>query len=190
MYHPSMRPGPRRVTGQTSGSGDVQNQTITITFPAYLTPSPGPVEISEPALLGKKVSDLYDIIDARTGYSSTNSTLTFGGQTLAGDQTLASYNISSGDAIMAMPVSTPLPAPRKPVIYLYPPSSLSHVIVQLSLAPSWGFSSVYPQPQATSTPDEHKSTQSLTWAIAAEPDGTLVEKTTGTEVSYLYWEAM
>ena len=191
MYRPSMRPGPhtpRRVTGQPSGHqpSDAQDQTVTVTFPAYLNPSPGPVEISEPALLGKKVSDLYDIIDAKTGYSSTNSTLTFGGQTLTGDQTLASYSISSGDDVMVMP----LPAPRKPVIYLYPPSSLSHVIVQLSLTPSWGFSSVYPQPQTTSTPDEHKATQSLTWAVAAEPDGTLVEKLTGTEVSYLYWEAM
>ena len=29
----------------------------------------------------------------------------------------------------------------------------------------------------------------MTWAIEAEPDGKLVEKTTGVEVTYLYWEA-
>jgi hypothetical protein len=75
---------------------------------------------------------------------------------------------------------------RKPVIYLYPPSSLSHVTVQLSLASLWSFSAVYPQPQTFTTPDEHES---LTWTVAAEPDGTLLDKTTRTEVSCLYWEA-
>ena len=36
-------------------------------------------------------------------------------------------------------------------------------------------------------PHELQSAQSVTWTVAAEPDGIL---TTGTEVSYLYWEAM
>ncbi|KAH9970740.1 hypothetical protein BGW80DRAFT_1328298, partial [Lactifluus volemus] len=73
-----------------------------------------------------------------------------------------------------------LPLARKPVIHFYPPSSLSHVTVQLS--------SVYPQPQAfTNTPDERES---LTWTVAAEPDGILVDKTTRMEVSYLYWKAV
>ena len=73
---------------------------------------------------------------------------------------------------------------RKPIIYLYPPSSLSDVTVEMQLAPSWHFSAVYPPPQTAQT------AQSLTWAMAAEPSGTLVDKITGTEVSYLYWEAM
>jgi hypothetical protein len=58
---------------------------------------------------------------------------------------------------------------RKPVIYLYPPSSLSDVTVQLSLASSWLFSAVYPPPATTINP---KGYQSLTWTVAAEPDGT------------------
>jgi hypothetical protein len=186
---PFLRPQPlRRVPGPSLCNQTNDVQTVTVTFPANLKPSPVPVEISDPGLLGKKISDLYEIIDANSGYSSSNSRLTFGGQFLDVDQTLTNYGVSSGDAVMVMP--GPGPAPRKPVIYLYPPSSLSHVAVQLSLASSWRFSAVYPQPQSTTTPDEHQSNQSLTWTIAAEPDGTLVDKTTGTEVSYLFWEAV
>ena len=79
---------------------------------------------------------------------------------------------------------------RKPVIYLYLPSSLSDVTVGLRLTPSWRFSAVYPPPQATLPSGEQHTAQSLTWVVAAEPSGILVDKTTGTEVSYLYWEAM
>ena len=171
-------------------------QTITVTFPGYLRLTTPHVSISEPGLLAKKISDIHETIDTKTGFSSANSRLTFGGQTLEPGQTLASYKISSGDAIMVMPVTAPAPAPatgltlRKPVIYLYPPSSLSQVTVQLSLTPSWSFSAVYPLPQPVIPHDDHQPAQSITWTVAAEPDGTLVDETTGTEVSYLYWEAM
>jgi hypothetical protein len=81
---------------------------------------------------------------------------------------------------------------RKPIIYLYPPTSLPNVNVELHLAASWRFSAIYPPPQTLLQSGEHQTqtAQSLTWTIAAEPSGTLVDKTTGTEVSYLYWEAM
>ena len=78
---------------------------------------------------------------------------------------------------------------RKPVIYLYPPSSLPDVTVELLLTTTWSFSVVYPPPQTSIPSGECKAAQALTWAIAAEPNGMLVDKTTGTEVSYLYWEA-
>ena len=78
---------------------------------------------------------------------------------------------------------------RKPVIYLFPPSILPNVTVELLLTSTWSFSAVYPPPQSSIPPGERETPQSLTWAIAAEPSGTLVDKTTGTEVSYLFWEA-
>jgi len=82
-------------------------------------------------------------------------------------------------------------APRKPVIYLYPPTRLPDVIVELLLTSSWSFSAVYPSPQTANPPGENSiGAQSLTWGVEAEPDGRLVEKTTGVEVTYLYWEAM
>ena len=82
-------------------------------------------------------------------------------------------------------------AVRKPVIYLYPPSRLSDVTVELLLTSSWSFSAIYPLPQTTITSDEKQQnpTQSLTWTVDAEPDGRLVDKTSGVEVTYLYWEA-
>jgi hypothetical protein len=72
-----------------------------------------------------------------------------------------------------------------------PPSRLPDVTVELLLAPSWSFSAIYPLPQTAITPSEkqHIAGQSLTWTVEAEPDGRLVDKTSGTEVSYLYWEA-
>lgn len=89
-----------------------------------------------------------------------------------------------------MPSTIPPSAPKKPVIYLYPPFSLPDVTIELQLTSSWHFSAVYPLPQTAIPSYGHQPTQSLTWEIGAEPNGTLVEKTTGTEVLYLYWEAM
>ena len=76
------------------------------------------------------------------------------------------------------------------MIYLFPPSNLPSVTVELLLTSTWSFSAVYPQPQTPIPPGERQATQFLTWAVAAEPSGTLVDKMTGTEVSYLFWEAM
>jgi len=76
------------------------------------------------------------------------------------------------------------------VIYLFPPSSLTDVTVELALAPSWRFSAVHPPPRTTVPPGEPHTAQSLTWTVAAEPNGTLVDKTSGMAVSYLYWEAI
>ncbi|KAH8986746.1 hypothetical protein EDB92DRAFT_1801755 [Lactarius akahatsu] len=91
---------------------------------------------------------------------------------------------------MLSPKPSPRSRCRKPVIYLYPPSSLADVTVDLALAPSWRFSAVHPPPRTTVPPGEPHTAQSLTWMVAAEPNGTLVDKTSGIEVSYLYWEAI
>jgi hypothetical protein len=73
---------------------------------------------------------------------------------------------------------------------LYPPSRLPDVFVELLFTSSWGFLAVYPPPQIAIPSSENQSTaQSLTWAVEAERGGGLIEKTTGAEVTYLYWEA-
>ena len=81
-----------------------------------------------------------------------------------------------------------LEAPRKPVIYLYPPSRLSNVTVELLLTSSWRFSAIYPLPRTTGE-KQQLDAHFLTWTVDAEPDGRLVDKTSGVEVAYLYWEA-
>ena len=107
--------------------------------------------------------------------------------------TLELSGIYSGNIISlnSTPVLNPLELRGgKPVIYLYPPSNLTDVTVELSLTSSWRLSAVHPPPMTTLPPGEPHTAQSLTWAVAVEPNGTLVDKTSGMEVSYLYWEAM
>ncbi|KAI9453249.1 hypothetical protein BJY52DRAFT_1189714 [Lactarius psammicola] len=156
------------VQSESQQSSDVL-QAINISFPAYLRPAPASFDVSEPGLLGKKVSRLYELIDPKVGYSESNSKLIFGNSYLNNERTFSDYGIVSGDTILLNPDSRP----RKPVIYLYPPSSLADVTVELALASSWRF---FRGPPSA--------------ADYTEPDGTLVDKTSGMEVSYLYWEAI
>jgi hypothetical protein len=181
---PSTRPSPP-VQSQTQQSSDML-QAINIAFPDHMKPAPASFDVSEPGLLGKKVSRLYDLIDPKVGYSTSNSKLIYGNSYMNIERTFVDYGIVSGDTILLNPDSRP----RKPVIYLYPPSSLADVTVELALASSWRFSAVHPPPRTTVPPGRPHTAQSLTWAVSAEPDGTLVDKTSGMEVSYLYWEAM
>ena len=161
-------------------------QVINIAFPEHMKPTPSSFDVSEPELLKKKISRLYDLMDPQIGYSASNSKFIYGNAYMNNEKTFADYGIVSGDTILLNPASRP----RKPVIYLYPPSSLADVTVELGLTPSWRFSAVHPPPQSTVPLGLPHTAQSLTWSVAAEPDGTLVDKTSGMEVSYLYWEAM
>ncbi|KAI9442947.1 hypothetical protein H4582DRAFT_1921460 [Lactarius indigo] len=165
-------------------------QAINISFLAHFSPSPASVDIGEVGLLGKKVSRVYELIDPKEGYSASNSDLTFGNSFLNNDRTFSDYGIVSGDTISLSPKPSPRRRCRKPVIYLYPPSNLADVTVELALVPSWRFSAVHPPPQTTIPPGEPHTAQSLIWTVAAEPNGTLFDKTSGMEVSYLYWEAI
>jgi hypothetical protein len=195
--HVSIGPSPIRpdspVPSQTEQSSNVL-QAIVISFPARLRPTPASFEVSEPGLLGKTVSRLYELIDPQAGYSASNSSLMFGNSYLNNERTFSDYGIISGDSILLNP--NPIRARRarrvlrKPVIYLFPPLSLPDVTVKLTLTSTWRFSVVHPPPRATVPPGEPHTAQSLTWAVAAEPSGMLIDKTSGMEVSYLYWEAM
>jgi hypothetical protein len=93
-------------------------------------------------------------------------------------------------SLFSQPAVQPEEHVRKPVIYLFPPSHLPDVTVELLLTSSWSFSAIYPSPQTAITSSEKQNAaQSLTWTVDAEPDGRLVDKTSGVEVTYLYWEA-
>ncbi|EFI26609.1 ubiquitin family protein [Coprinopsis cinerea okayama7 len=73
----------------------------------------------------------------------------------------------------------------KPVIYVFSPIE-REVSVKLSLVPQWELSAIYPV-----VPVKHSITsgQELEWVVRTSPCGTLTEKTTGLDVSYLFWEA-
>ena len=170
-----------RVLPQQS-SNDIQSVKVkTLTFRTF--------DISEVGLLRKPVSHLRQTIASRGGISPPLSDirLIYKRRSLDDNsRTLADYDIASGDTIhLVLKLRG-----GKPVIYLFPPSSLPNVTIELLLTSSWHFSAVYPSPQTTIPFGENQPPQYLTWAVAAEPDGTLVNKSTGTEVTYLYWEAM
>ncbi|KAI0060420.1 hypothetical protein BV25DRAFT_1807319 [Artomyces pyxidatus] len=78
----------------------------------------------------------------------------------------------------------------KPVIYLQTPTHLPHVNIDLSLVSAWSFSALYPSTEPTSgvLPDGTRG-QTATWTVSADPDGTLHDKATGSDVAYLFWEA-
>lgn len=75
----------------------------------------------------------------------------------------------------------------KPVIYLFPPSPLD-ALVRLSLAPQWNFDAVYPIVPVQTSESEYVH-QVVEWAVSAMPNGDLKEKSTGLNISYLFWEA-
>ncbi|GAA5845858.1 hypothetical protein JCM9279_002402 [Rhodotorula babjevae] len=81
----------------------------------------------------------------------------------------------------------------KPVIYLFPPSPLARAQVSLALSPEWTFSALYPVVDISEDVVEAKGVaqakQRVEWTVAAEPDGSLVELSSGLELSYLFWEA-
>ena len=66
---------------------------------------------------------------------------------------------------------------RKPVIYLFPPSTLPSVNVALTLVPEWTFSALYPLAPITRLKFGGSSTK---WTVSAASDGTLVELSTNT----------
>lgn len=73
----------------------------------------------------------------------------------------------------------------KPVIYLFSPIEMD-ALVNLSLVPSWRFSTIYPVVPTKTTALSHET---LAWHVRTHADGSLTEKTTGLDVAYLYWEA-
>jgi len=177
---------------QKGSSNEIQAGNVIL--PSNIRPTSDPLEIGEAGPLRKKFSRLREVVGAKIGDALSNFGLNPRGANLDDDLTLTDYDAAAGNSITVAPAAVTTPrhlqaAPKKPVIYLYPPSSIPNVTVDLHLTSCWQFSAVYPSPQTTISLGEHSTAQSLTWAVAAEPDGTLVEKTTGVEISYLYWEA-
>lgn len=73
----------------------------------------------------------------------------------------------------------------KPVIYLFSGQALD-VSVSLHLISQWSFSAIYP---VVSIEEHEDGAQDISWNVHVNHGGTLVEKSSGSEVSYLYWEA-
>ncbi|PBK81571.1 hypothetical protein ARMGADRAFT_1048796 [Armillaria gallica] len=71
----------------------------------------------------------------------------------------------------------------KPVVYLFSPLPID-ALVRLSLIKAWSFSVIYPDAPVT----DSAFGQSITWNVKTHDDDTLTDMSTGTRVSYLFWE--
>lgn len=73
----------------------------------------------------------------------------------------------------------------KPVIHLWSPVPIS-ASVTLRLSRAWAFSCVYPAARRVETADG----EAATWEFTVGKDGVLIDKETGDEEAYLFWEAL
>ncbi len=139
--------------------------------------------LTVPTESSETIEDLKDRIESLFDIPSHYQRLIFRGKQLEDGRTLSDYNIlrnSTLDLVERL-------RGGKPVIYLFPPQPLPSATVSVHLVPQWSFSHVYPLVR-TKVPESGK--ESVTWSVSADVDGTLVEKTTGLELSYLFWEAL
>ncbi|KDQ56412.1 hypothetical protein JAAARDRAFT_195056 [Jaapia argillacea MUCL 33604] len=134
-----------------------------------------------------RVISLKRAIQNKEGIDPSQQRLVFNGTDLADDsRTIASLGIEEGSTVHLVLRL------RKPVIYLYPPKPMN-VQVSLRLAPSSRFTTIYPVVpigvEDFGCDDGPKYGQHIQWDIHAQPNGILTERSSGIEVSYLYWEA-
>ncbi len=106
---------------------------------------------------------------------------TFSGFRIGPHQTPASLAMLDGDTIDIHQKVLG----GKPVIYLFPAVPLENATVSVHLVPQWAFTHIYPIADTTLVDGK----QSVAWSVSAAVDGTLIEKDSNRELSYLFWEA-
>jgi hypothetical protein len=92
---------------------------------------------------------------------------------------IGSCGLQNGDHIVLLKAQIG----GKPVIYLYSPSDID-ASVKHTLSPKWQFSAIYPV-----VPTKTNRGEGVEWNVQTHQDGSLTEKNTGQDVSYLFWEA-
>jgi ubiquitin len=126
-------------------------------------------------------------IQDKEGIPPNQQILVFAGQDLRDEPTVADYGIPN-EAVVYLILKL---RGGKPVIYLFPPAPMSEIYVQVSLVNTWKFSALYPPACITSQYFTNQCIgQSTTWTVDAKPDGTLFDRGSRREVSYLFWEAL
>ncbi|PIL28582.1 hypothetical protein GSI_08623 [Ganoderma sinense ZZ0214-1] len=152
---------------------ELGNRTCSSGGPSRVPRAPGMFVFIAP-LVGTKftlecehldtIDYIKDQIAERTGMSPTRQRLLFRGRQLEEGRTLSDYDIQKENTLhlAARQVG------GKPVIHLFPPT---------------------PNSRRDASKQVEDGQQRVTWSVAAHPDGTLVEKGSGLELSYLFWEA-
>ncbi|GAA5890595.1 hypothetical protein JCM6882_002974 [Rhodosporidiobolus microsporus] len=135
-----------------------------------------------PLASSDKVATLMLRIRDRTGMPPDQMRLIWKGQQLEELYTLEEYRFGSVEDVYLVPRLRG----GKPVIYLFPPTPLPNVQVNLTLSPQWHFSALYPVCNVIKSKD---GSSSVVWTVDAVPEGQLVDKENGLDLSYLFWEA-
>ncbi|GAA5845855.1 hypothetical protein JCM9279_002401 [Rhodotorula babjevae] len=164
-----------------------------------LSPHRDPMQINVKTQTGKTITIQVDwditvaavraVIQDRQGIPPHQQRLIYRGKQLEDGGTLWGHGVKMGsDLHLVLRMRG-----GKPVIYLFPPSPLARAQVSLALSPEWTFSALYPVVDISEDVVEAKGVaqakQRVEWTVAAEPDGSLVELSSGLELSYLFWEA-
>ncbi|KAK0200646.1 hypothetical protein DFS33DRAFT_1266706 [Desarmillaria ectypa] len=125
------------------------------------------------------MNDLKTAIQEKIGVPIYRQYLTYYGHPLDGNLKLYEHNVPDSATVILRENQ----AVRKPVIYLFSPWPIRS-IVRVSLVRALSFSAVYPDVPVK----DSEFGQSIEWDVDTHGDHTLTT-TTGTRVSYLFWEA-
>ncbi|TCD66903.1 hypothetical protein EIP91_000742 [Steccherinum ochraceum] len=160
-----------------------KRERITVTFAGW---SRGVQDVTFTCYLTTRLGTLFRAYCARTGRCEEDFRFIFAAARMAAHETVGRYVLAfEGPYVIDV---TPVQNGGKPIIYVWTPQP-RQVSVNLSLIPQWEFSALYPVAPIIATKNIQGTGQSATWEVATRDDGTLLDKATGLEVSYLFWEA-
>ena len=134
--------------------------------------------------IGDTVARLKGRIQDKEGIPSDQQRLYFAGEELLEDEYLLSDYGIKPNSTLDLRLQLRLRV-GKPIIYIRSPNTLSDVSVSLSLTSAWSFSALYPSADIV----HEDGTETIQWSVSTSPDDTLLDKHTGLQVSYLFWEA-
>ncbi|KAF7330085.1 Ubiquitin family protein [Mycena kentingensis (nom. inval.)] len=132
------------------------------------------------------VFSIKEKVQDKEGIPPDQQILQLAGTLLENERTLRSYGIH-GQRQCTLWVFSRLRG-GKPVILLHSPTEMD-VVVRLGLTPDWSFSALYPV-VPVEEPKDARLHQSVVWNVRTRPDGTMRDKASGADVSYLFWEAL
>jgi hypothetical protein len=132
-------------------------------------------------LASMRVEELKNHIWDACGTPASTQRLIYSGKQLSDELTLEESGVTTASEIHLVQSLRG----GKPVIYILSPDPLKDVAVSLRLVPSWSFSAIYP----TATVARNNKGEQIKWIVDTAEDGTLLDKSSGLRVSYLFWEA-
>jgi hypothetical protein len=138
------------------------------------------------------VRDIKLLIESKHNVPATLQTLSLLDKPLDDQKTFDQCGITNGAVInLAMNL-------RKPMIYLFGPGiylegrlqsdsiGTQNVEVRLSLDRAWELSILHPSMRIYS----RDYVQSVTWTVDVKPNGALLDHSSGSEMSYLFWDGL